>query len=131
MNTKLLRLHPNSLLRESLEEFCSKNTPLGAAIVTCVGSLSTARLRMAGSTDIVKREGPFEIVSLVGTWTPQGGHWHISLADKDGQTWGGHMSSGSIVYTTAEIVLVDIGMHGPTREFDLQTGFNELNISVK
>ena len=131
MNTQLLRLPPESTLRESLEDFCSKHTPKGAAMVTCVGSLSRARLRMAGRKEIVEREGPFEIVSLVGTWTPKGGHWHISLSDKHGQTWGGHLSYGSIVFTTAEIVLVDIGIHCPTREHDPQTGFNEFYVPMK
>ena len=95
-------------------------------MVTCVGSLTIARLRMAGGTNIIEKEGPFEIVSLVGVWTPQGGHWHIALSNKDGELWGGHLCSGSVVYTTAEIVLADIGPHHPTREYDPQTGYAEL-----
>ena len=89
MHTHIFRLHPNTPLRESLEEYCAAHTPLGAAMVTCVGSLRTTRLRMAGANDIIERTGPFEILSLVGTWTPEGGHWHISLSDGTGSVWGG------------------------------------------
>ena len=97
-------------------------------MVTCVGSLTTARLRMAGGTEVMEKKGPFEIVSLVGIWTPQGGHWHISLSDGDGTLWGGHLCSGCIVYTTAEMVIVDIGHHRPIRQYDHQTGYEELFI---
>ena len=43
MNTHIFRLHPNTPLRESLEQYCAKHTPQGAAVVTCVGSLQIAR----------------------------------------------------------------------------------------
>ena len=126
MTTHLFRLLPNTSLRESIEAFCVKHTPHGAAMLTCVGSLTIARLRMAGGNAIIERDGPFEIVSLVGIWTPQGGHWHISLSDRDGNLWGGHLCTGSIVYTTAEIVIADIGYHRPIRKHDPETGYDEL-----
>jgi predicted DNA-binding protein with PD1-like motif len=131
MTTHLFRLHPNTALRESIETFCLKNTPNGGAMLTCVGSLKTARLRMAGGNEIIERDGPFEIVSLVGIWTPDGGHWHISLSDGDGNLWGGHLCTGSLIYTTAEIVVIDIGHHHPTRQHDPQTGYDELFIPQK
>lgn len=52
----------------------------------------------------------FEIVSLVGTFSPddQGKvtlkHLHMSLSDSDGTVIGGHLVSGR-VYTTLELVL--------------------------
>ena len=128
MNTHIFRLHPNTPLRESLEQYCTKHTPQGAAMLTCVGSLRTARLRMAGANNIIERDGPFEILSLVGTWTPEGGHWHISLSDGTGNVWGGHLSTNSLIYTTAEIVIVDIGEHCPIRKNDPVTGYDELHI---
>lgn len=128
MQTHIFRLQPNDYFREGIEEFCRQHTPMGAAMITCVGSLTVAKLRMAGGDDIIEREGPFEILSLVGTWTPQGGHWHISLSDNEGHVWGGHLCTGSIVYTTAEIVIADIGHHQPIRTLDPQTGYDELFI---
>ena len=97
-------------------------------MITCVGSLQSARIRMAGANEIIERVGPFEILSLVGTWTPEGGHWHISLSDGNGNVWGGHLCTGSIIYTTAEIVIVDIGRHNPIRQYDSNTGYDELYI---
>ncbi len=76
-----------------------------ACVLTCVGSLSFARLRMAGGKVLIEKEGPFEITSLAGTISNNGVHLHCSLSDSTGQVWGGHLSKGSIIRTTAEIVL--------------------------
>ena len=43
-----------------------------AWIVTCVGSLKQAHLRMAGATERTLFKGPFEITSLVGTLSQDG-----------------------------------------------------------
>jgi uncharacterized protein len=128
MNTHVFRLLPHEDLRSGIENWCNEHDLLGAAMVTCVGSLRIASLRMAGGTEVITREGPFEIVSLVGTWTRMGGHFHISLADNQGILWGGHLYYGSKVYTTAEIVLIDIGKHNPTRTLDTTTGYPELDV---
>ena len=128
MNTQVFRLLPNEDLRSGIEQWCQTHSLIGAAVVTCVGSLQIASLRMAGATEIVTKEGPFEIVSMVGTWTKVGAHFHISLTDVNGLTWGGHLCHGSKIYTTAEIVLIDISMHNPTRTLDIHTGYPELDI---
>jgi len=125
MQTYVFRLHPHQDLRNSIETWCFNHNLQGAAVVTCVGSLQHATLRMAGASDTITQEGPFEILSLVGTWTPKGGHFHISLSDKEGQVWGGHLCPNSPIYTTAEIVLVDIGAHQPSRQHDPNTGYDE------
>lgn len=38
-------------------------------------------------------DGPYEIVSLVGTIAVNGPHIHISLSDGTGTTIGGHLPS--------------------------------------
>jgi uncharacterized protein len=38
-------------------------------------------------------DGPFEIVSLVGTIAINGPHIHIALSDGNGTTLGGHLPS--------------------------------------
>lgn len=128
MSTTVFRLHPNQDLRTELERVCSLYTPNGCAVVTCVGSLQKATLRMAGANETNAKEGPFEILSLVGTWTPEGGHFHISLSDSNGVLWGGHLCVGCEIYTTAEIVLLDIGHHHPKRVHDPATGYPELQV---
>lgn len=124
-----LRLKPNQDLRLEIQNFCSKNEIHSACILTCVGSLSLARLRMAGGSEIIQREGPFEILSLVGTISQDGGHLHCSLSDSSGNVWGGHLAKGSLIYTTAEIVLGVLEDHILRREFDSETGYPELTIT--
>jgi predicted DNA-binding protein with PD1-like motif len=105
MDTHVFRLEPGQPLRESIEEYCRANRLHSACILTCVGSLTLARLRMAGAEEPTERNGPFEILSLVGICCETGSHLHCALSDSDGAVWGGHLSRGSLVHTTAEIVL--------------------------
>ena len=128
MSHIIFRLGPDTDLRTSLMTACKQNDVSSGAIVTCVGSLKFATLRLAGANSIEKKNGPFEICSLVGTLTPEGVHLHISLADGNGQMWGGHLCEDSIVYTTAEIVIVDLSSHQLTRRLDPNTGYDELYI---
>jgi predicted DNA-binding protein with PD1-like motif len=93
-----------------------------------VGSLKTANVRFANQPEGTPLAGPFEIVSLVGTFTREGGHLHISLSDSKGATLGGHLMPRSAVYTTAEIVLVELGDLAFSREKDNQTTYDELVI---
>ena len=94
--------------------------------MSCVGSLSRARLRLAGGERVLEREGPFEIVALVGTLSPDGPHLHVALADGDGRVLGGHLLEGCLVHTTAEIVLAALDDVGFTRALDPATGWREL-----
>lgn len=74
--------------------------------------------------------GPFEIVSLVGTLS-QGGHLHISLSDADGHVIGGHVMGDLIVYTTAEIMAGECCDAMFTREPDSDTGYDELVVNTR
>ncbi len=49
--------------------------------------------------------GKFEIVSLTGTLAESGSHLHAAISDNIGNIIGGHLKKGSIIYTTAEIVI--------------------------
>lgn len=71
-------------------------------------------------------EGPFEIVSLVGTLSGGEGHLHISLSDKNGKVIGGHVIGDLDIYTTAEIVLGECENTSFLREYDSETGYDEL-----
>ena len=110
MDIYALRLSPNQDLRKELESICLAKNWSSAWIVTCVGSLTQAKLRMAGATETILLEGPFEITSLVGTLSQDGMHLHITLSDSIGRTVGGHLCNESKVYTTAEIVIGYIGI---------------------
>lgn len=97
-------------------------------MVSCAGSLRVAAIRFADQKDITALTGPFEIVSLSGTLSPDGSHLHISIADSSGKTVGGHLGAGSSVYTTAEIVVADLKGSRFHREIDPATTFRELVI---
>jgi uncharacterized protein len=67
----------------------------------------------------------------MGTVSVNGSHIHISISDEKGQTIGGHLLEGNVVYTTAEIVIQEEDDLVFTREHDGTTGFKELQIKNK
>ena len=96
--------------------------------MTCVGSLSKVALRPATQQVPLLRDAKFEIVSLVGTLSPDGVHLHISLSDSTGATIGGHLLEGNEIFTTAEIVIGEAEHLQFHRETDPQTTYKELTI---
>jgi predicted DNA-binding protein with PD1-like motif len=121
-----LRLRPGMDLRGELQQFALTRNIQAAFIITCVGSLSVARLRLADRASASTFEGKFEIVSLVGTLSADGPHLHIAVADSEGVMIGGHLLEGSSVSTTAEIVIGEAEELRFTRAVDAETGFREL-----
>ena len=123
-----LRLNPNQDLKTELKKFTLENNVRAGFILTTVGSLKKARLRLANQKQSTSFVENFEIISLGGTLCQDGLHLHIALADSKGNTIGGHLEEGCIIYTTAEIVLGESKTHTFTRVLDSDTGFNELEI---
>ena len=128
MNILAIRLQPDQDLKESLRNFVNQNNIQAGFILTAVGSLKQATLRFANQANAQILQEKFEIVSLVGTLSINGIHLHISLADKNGQTIGGHLVEGCIIYTTAEIVIGSSEEFIFLRTVDEQTGYKELEI---
>jgi uncharacterized protein len=126
MKTYALRLHPGQDLKQSLDAFAAENQILAGCVLTCVGSLRQAFLRLSNQPHATHYDSIFEIVSLVGTLSPDGSHLHISLSGSNGQTIGGHLMEGSLIYTTAEIVLGDLEELVFRRPLDPQTTYDEL-----
>lgn len=130
MNGKVetFRLTPGTDLRTGIEDACRKRRLGAVAIVTCVGSLSHARLRLANADRIEDVSGPLEIVSLAGTVSAGGAHLHTAVADANGRVTGGHLAYGSLVFTTAEVVVIEDVSAVFDRVFDPTTGYRELAI---
>lgn len=128
LKTYALRLRPGQDLRVELEKFTRRMNLRAGFILTAVGSLRKASLRLANQKDAAAYDDKFEIVSLVGTLSPDGPHLHLSLSDSSGKTIGGHLVEGSIIYTTAEIIIGELKGLRFTREQDEQTGYQELRI---
>ena len=127
MRTVALRLKPGEDLKRALTEVVAREDVRAGVVLTCVGSLSKAALRLADRDEESVFEGPFEILALSGTLSPDGLHLHVALADGDGVTLGGHLLEGCVVYTTAEIVLGFLQV-GFSRRLDAETGYAELVI---
>ncbi len=124
-----LRLKPGEDVKAALLDFARTHRLRAASVVTCVGSLQRAHLRFADQDKGTVLEGKYEIVSLVGTFhSEEGGHFHLSISDGQGRTVGGHLLEGNIVYTTAEVTLLEATELEFRREPDGQTGYKELKI---
>jgi uncharacterized protein len=129
MRLYALRLRPGEDLRQELEAFAAEHGLRAAFILTCVGSLQRSALRLADKPDTTMYDGKREIVSLVGTLAPEGVHLHVSLSDGEGNMIGGHLQHGSLIYTTAEIVLGEAEELLFSREIDDETTYDELRIA--
>ncbi|HWQ46010.1 MAG TPA: PPC domain-containing DNA-binding protein [Longilinea sp.] len=125
------RLHPGDDLRDSLEALALQMQWEAACILTCVGSLRQATLRLANQNKYSNFQGYFEIVSLTGTLSLHGSHYHISISDSTGRTIGGHLVAGCLIYTTAEIVIGVLPGYRFTRPVDPQTTYDELLVQHK
>lgn len=125
---RALRLDPATDLRRALEQLALRPAAPAMAIVTCCGSLSAARLRPAGADGALELAGPLEILALSGTLSRSGVHLHVAVADAEGATYGGHLLHGCVIYTTAEVVLLELPGMRFSRERDAETGWRELAI---
>lgn len=127
MNTYTFRLKPNQDLFDSIEVFIAEKKIEAGCVLSSVGSLTRAALRLANREFNNEFEGHFEIVSMTGTVALSGSHIHISIADGNGVTIGGHLVSGCKIYTTAEIVLAVFDDLVYTRELlEDDSGYKEL-----
>ena len=124
-----LRLQPGADLRRVLEAWMGEQQEQAGCLISAVGSLSVAQLRLAGATQATAIHGKLEIISLSGTLSPDGAHPHIAIADSSGAVIGGHLCAGSLVRTTAELVIGLLPDWSFSRELDPATGYPELQIS--
>jgi predicted DNA-binding protein with PD1-like motif len=128
LRTVAARLTPGEDLRDAIERLAHEHHVEAGCVISAVGSLATAALRLAGADAPANFAGPYEIVSLSGTISPNGVHLHLSMADAGGKTVGGHLVHGCVVHTTAEIVVADLAGVRFARQPDATTGYKELNI---
>ncbi|MBI5842127.1 MAG: DNA-binding protein [Chloroflexi bacterium] len=128
MKTHTFRLKPNQDLFDEIESFVAAHNIEAGCVLSSVGSLTHATLRLANRSDYTEYDGHFEIVSLNGTVSTNGSHLHISISDGDGKTIGGHLVSGCKIYTTAEIVIAAFDDVIYKREFAEDSGYEELAV---
>lgn len=121
-----LRLGPGADVRGDLESIVRERGLGAAGVVSAVGSVEPAVLRMAAASQPTLLPGKHEIISLVGTLGRGGAHLHCGLAGEDGSLVGGHVVAGCRVYTTLEVILAVLPELAFDREVDSATGWPEL-----
>jgi len=132
MKTYTFRLKPGWDLFDSIETFVADNHIEAGCVLSSVGSLTHATLRLANRSQYNEYDGHFEIVSMTGTVSTNGSHIHVAISDGDGVTIGGHLVSGCKIYTTAEIVLSVFDDVVYKRELlENDSGYEELMIYKK
>ena len=131
MDTYAFRLRPGHDLKKALDAFAREHQLQAGFVITCVGSLRQATIRPANQQQSLVYRQKLEIVSLVGTFSPDGSHLHIALADSTGATFGGHLLEGNEIYTTAEIVIGEARQLQFHRELDAGTTYKELTVKKR
>lgn len=128
------KLRHGSDLLEELTGICrERNIQLG--LIQAIGAVQQAHI---GFYDQKKREyqfiaidEPLEITNLSGNVSMKDGdpfvHAHVTLADSKGNSYGGHLSSGTIIFACECVIEV---FDGPLleRAFDQETGLSLWNI---
>lgn len=132
MKIHTFRLKPAQDLFDSIESFVADKKIEAGCVLSAVGSLTHAILRLANRETYNQYDGHFEIVSMTGTVSIHGSHLHVAISDGDGVTIGGHLVSGCRVYTTAEIVIAEFEDMVYRRELlENDSGYEELVVYKK
>lgn len=125
----VFRLKPGQDFMEELRGWAKEHHIKAASIVSVVGSFKKINLRYANEPKTTSQDGFFEIVSLVGTFNETSEHLHASVSNGKGETFGGHLMPGNLIYTTAEVVVAELPELTFTREKDVGgSGWDELVI---
>ena len=131
MKTLPLRLTPGQDLRLALESATANAGATAAFVLSGIGSLDGACLRLAGAEEPRVLSGDLEVLTLAGTIAANGSHLHAALATGRGEVLGGHLGYGCSVRTTAEVLLALLEDWAFSREPDAATGFLELVIQPR
>ncbi|MEB3358447.1 MAG: PPC domain-containing DNA-binding protein [Synechococcales bacterium] len=123
-----VRLTPGQDLRQRLKQIAAVSSIEAGFILSGIGSLRQAAVRFANQEAPMVQVGYFEIIAINGTLSQYGVHLHVAIANQHGQILGGHLCDGSIIHTTAEIVIGIVPGVVFRRSPDPQTGFLELEI---
>lgn len=131
MKEHAFRLIKGSDLKLSLEKYCVEHQISAAVVLSLVGCVDRAALRMAGGKIEKSWKEDFEIVSCTGTISSGKAHLHVVFSDVEAHCYGGHLQEGCLVNTTCEVVLAELETYTFTREQDESTGYREIVIEKK
>jgi predicted DNA-binding protein with PD1-like motif len=130
MKSYTVRLKPGQFFKEEIERLVIEKNIKAGVILAAVGGLENAIFRTSkfdsGEHPIKEIEGPLELVSCEGTLSKDGCHIHVSVSNREGICYGGHLKDGCKVFVTIELVIGVFDDVTYSRTLDTETGFNEL-----
>lgn len=117
-------------LHNSLTVYCIKNN-VKAGLILAVGALKNAKLSFYDQAKKVfipqNINKSLEILSCLGNISLKDGkpfvHAHLTVSDKTGRVYGGHLEKGSIIFA-CECTIVETSGELLNRKFDKLTGLN-------
>ena len=138
--TYLARLMPGDNLFEKLGELLSQRGLQRVVILSAIGSLREVSFRDLQEgislpidlekTNLIEREGPFELLSLEGNVVPMDGkpviHLHALLGTPQGEVIGGHLFQAT-VFSTLEIIFAEISKSGVVKRRSQTTNLTEMS----
>lgn len=135
LKTVAVRLEPGKDLLEGLEEAAAESGINNGLILTGIGSLEYVMFCDVEKTEEapagyaygepIEKDGPIELISLNGVicHEPEGEtnlHVHITMSDVEGNAFGGHLTYGTKVLITADIIIAEVG-----EGIEMQRSFDE------
>lgn len=119
--------HGDDLL-EALVRICGAQG-ITAGRVDAIGAVRMARLAFYDQAEREYRyfelDRPLEITKLMGNISLRDGrpmvHAHVTLSDRDGSAFGGHLAEGTIVFACEYVIEAFAGADF-VREYDVATG---------
>jgi predicted DNA-binding protein with PD1-like motif len=106
-----VRLDRGDLLLESLLDIIKKYDIQDGALLTAVGSLQECTyhgvmsLAEKPEQKFTTRKGPMEILNINGIIAAGEPHFHMTLSDPAGPSFGGHLEKGCKVLYRAELTI--------------------------
>lgn len=123
------RLAKGEDLLAALEKRCGD---LGITLgeVWALGAVSKARVgyyhQAEQKYEFLELKNPLEILALLGNISLKDGkpfvHAHVTLADRAGQAWGGHLAAGTIVFAGEFFIQEYLAEVALARHYDEETG---------
>ncbi|MEM2882343.1 MAG: DNA-binding protein [Candidatus Bathyarchaeia archaeon] len=132
-------------IKSAIEEVARNENIASGIVLSGIGTLRKAVLRnpktdsMPPEVSLIEIDGPVELVSLegnisIGTPEEPGAegresinvHLHAVVSNKEGQTFGGSVASGNIVWRQAELAIARISGVALRREREQKTGLTRL-----
>lgn len=140
------RLAPGADLLDSIVEIARREEIRSGVILSGAASLSQVAIRnvavLPAELPITDAErlfltlnGPYELLAISGNIAEVDGapfvHAHITVSagEERGLAYGGHLLSGCIVYSLAELVIAEIGGLSLTRPYDPATRGSQLTVA--